>query len=127
MGKQSVRSYSEMSKEVNGNNVVEIAISYRKAGRNMWNGNTERGGIEVCVNPMKRSVDERGIVSTSYMLFANNGFRVLVEELSRFSQKKLDRAVSIIEPIKGQIAEFMEREDKQGAANLIFETFRKAA
>lgn len=116
-----------MKKEVNGNNVVEISVSYRKAGRNMFNGNLERGGIEVCVNPMKRSVDERGIVSTSFLLFANNGFRVLVEELSRFNQKKLDKANEVLEPIKGQIAEFMENEDTQGAANLIFETFRKVA
>ena len=124
---RNLRSYHEMKKEVNGNNVVEISVSYRKAGRNMFNGNLERGGIEVCVNPMKRSVDERGIVSTSFLLFANNGFRVLVEELSRFNQKKLDKANEVLEPIKGQIAEFMENEDTQGAANLIFETFRKVA
>lgn len=116
-----------MSKVVNGNNSVEIAVSYRKGGINMWNGNMERQGIEVCVNPVNHSVDERGIVSTSFMVFAGHGFRVLVQELPRFNQKKLDKAVEILEPIKGQIAEFMEREDKQGAANLIIETFRKVA
>lgn len=123
---RDVRTYHEMSKVVNGNNSVEISVSYRKGGINMWNGNMERQGIEVYVNPVKRET-RNGIVSTSFMMFSGSGFRVLVQELPRFNQKKLDKAVETLEPIKGQIVEFMEKEDKQGAANLIMETFRKVA
>ena len=104
--------------EVNGSNYCEISISHRKGGINAWNGQNEIGGIEVCINPVKRK-EERGMIVTSYTMFENGAFRVLVAAMERFSQKKFDSIVEQVTAKLDEIVKFVEDGNREDAVRYI--------
>lgn len=108
------------SKEINGNNYCEVSVSHRKAGYNCFNGKYEEAGVEVCVNPVKQQVSG-GIVYTSFMVFQNDGFRVLVEPMKRFSQKKFDTIVEQTKSILDDITRLVEEGQTAVAAQFIMQ------
>ena len=68
-------------------NALNIAVAYEEGGHNWYNGQVNRRGIYVRVSPCEVEPTSYGR-SIKYQL--GQGAKVLVKELSRFSQKQLE-------------------------------------
>ena len=68
-------------------NALNIEVAYEEGGTNWYNGQVNRRGIYVRVSPCEVEPTNYGR-SIKYQL--GQGAKVLVKELSRFSQKQLD-------------------------------------
>lgn len=71
-------------------NELKVSVSYQKPQINYFNGDSEKGGMYVYIQPIKRAC---GIVSCT-MLSAStleNGFKVRAFEMSRNNRKKVER------------------------------------
>ena len=66
-----------------------ITVKYMLGGHNWWTYKTDPRGIFLGITPMKYAVTEGGgIAVREYTMFS--GIRILLEELNRYSSKKLD-------------------------------------
>lgn len=115
----------EFTKNLGEYNYCEVSVKHRKAGFNYFNGNYEEAGVEVCVTPVTRKV-ENGIVSTSFMVFQSPGFRVLVDPMTRFNQKKFDAIVEQTKAILDKVTHFMEEGLTAVAAQFIMQNVGSA-
>lgn len=75
-------------------NSIEVYITYSKGGTNFFNGNIEKRGYYLHVQPSKVMDGMRSYIPTE-------GYRALLLEVQRQSNKKLGEAIELIdEPLK---------------------------
>lgn len=96
--------YHEISEADGKKKCLKIDVSYSKGGINYFNGQTNRRGIYVHFTEVERSFD-RGYVTESHSLFSKSSFKILVLELKRLSQKKLEAVYESIGNIKNDLFE----------------------
>jgi len=93
--------YVKLSKPIVRNGLdtldeLRIRVEYQKGGWNIFTGDSENGGVYVYLTPVHR---ENGFVSqTIDGNTHNSGYKILVKELGRKSQKQIDLAVERIMP-----------------------------
>ena len=96
---------------------LKIDVDYQKGGINYFNGNIEKRGIYIVVKPCRR---HHGIVST--MICGNrhaNGYKVLIRELGRKSQKQIDFVADKVMPFAEKIADLYSEEKHNEIYDLI--------
>jgi len=62
---------------------MEIHVDYTKGGGNIWTGNTDARGIEICFWPVRR--EQR---SVTRMLHEPRGRRIMVEPMGRLNRRR---------------------------------------
>ena len=67
---------------------IKVEVFYTKGGVNYFTGTTERRGIYLSVSPVKLTIYENGSRSEGYVAFT--GTKQFIEELKRYSDKKLN-------------------------------------
>ena len=126
MGKTIYTAIEPIKSGRDNYNELSIEVGYQKPDYNPFNGKYENGGVYVYFKPIVR---ENG--SWRCMMVSGDtktmGFKVMVKNLSRRSQKWLDIAHNAVEPIKERIAELYNKEKWDEIADLVKETVAKAA
>ena len=67
---------------------VKIVIDYEIGGMNYFSGSVNRRGIYIYITPVQRS--EHGETVALFGNAQESGFKIMLEELQRKSQKRLD-------------------------------------
>jgi len=82
---------------------LRIRVEYQKGGWNIFTGDSENGGVYVYVTPVHRG---NCFVSTTIDGNIHNmGYKILLKELGRKSQKQIDIATERIMPFAEVIAD----------------------
>lgn len=84
----------KLTENVDGNNAISVAISYNKGGTNLFTYNHEKRGWYFSITPC--AIERRGSYSmVSFSAFS--GFKMLIREIGRNSQKAYDEAVKFMQ------------------------------
>lgn len=86
-------------------NELKISVDYTLGGMNYFSGNVSRRGIYLFLKPVSRS----GGIESSIMMSGDRkreGYKILLEELPRKNQKKIDAQFAKIKPITKIIADY---------------------
>ena len=84
----------KITENVDVNNAISVAISYNKGGTNLFTYNHEKRGWYFSITPC--TIERRGSYSMiSTMAFS--GYKMLIREIGRNSQKAYDEAVKFMQ------------------------------
>ena len=102
---------------------LRVRVDYQKGGYNYYTGNVESNGVYVYLTPVHRV---NGIVSqTIDGNIHNSGYKVLIKELGRKSQKQINLVAEAVLPKAEQIADYYSEGQHQAVLNLLKELFQK--
>jgi hypothetical protein len=114
--------YVKLSKPIVRNGLdtldeLSIRIDHQKPSFNYFYGGYDKGGVYVYLTPVHR---ENGFVSQTIDGNTHNmGYKILIKELGRKSQKQIDIAVERIMPFAETIGEVYGEGNHQQVYNLI--------
>lgn len=114
--------YVELKTPVNvGNNKqlnkLRINVDYQKDHINYFNGDIEEGGVYVYITPCTYENGCVGTVITGKQ--HNDGYKILVKEIGRKSQKQINLVSEKVFPYAQQIADLYSDARHQDIYNLI--------
>jgi hypothetical protein len=102
---------------------LRVRVSYQKGGINYFTGDIESSGVYVSLTPVHRN---NGIVGqTIDGNLHNSGYKVLIKELGRKSQKQINLVAEAVLPKAEQIADYYSEGQHQAVLNLLRELFQK--
>jgi len=88
--------------EAQGNKItVKASVSFQKGGRNWYNGANEKKGYYLHLIPVERSEVSNGFISESMIL--GEGFKYLLLEVNRQSEKRFKTALLIADEHKDRL------------------------
>lgn len=94
MAETRFEKHYKLSESVDRNNAISVSISYNKGGRNVFTGNNEKRGWYFSITPC--GIERRnGYNMISICAFS--GYKMLIREISRNSQKAYDDAVKFMQ------------------------------
>ena len=120
--------YVKLSKPIVRNGLdtldeLRIRIDHQKPSFNYFYGGSDKGGVYVYLTPVHR---ENGIVSqTIDGNTHNSGYKILIKELGRKSQKQINLVAEAVFPKAEQIADYYSERQHQAVLNLLRELFQK--
>jgi len=97
--------------------VMEMEIYYSLGGINYFTGGTNRRGIYAMITP----VELNGTMKSFTLMGSKSGMKMLLEELPRKSQKKVDSWAKRIEPIAEKILNRAKEQDVRAGLGLLKE------
>lgn len=105
--------YKPLKEKIGNFKELCIEVFYSLGGMNYFSGGVNRRGVYLLLKPVSRG--ENGF--TESMLMGGQrecGFKILLEELPRKSQKVIDKQFIKVEPLANQIADlyFENRNDE---------------
>ena len=101
---------------------LKVRVDYQKGGYNYFNGNIESNGVYVYLTPVHRN---NGVVSqTIDGNTHNSGYKILLKELSRKSQKQINIAAELVLPYADQIAAYYSEGQHQAVYNFVMKIFK---
>ncbi len=107
------RTIKEFKVKGTENQVVRLSLNYNKGGMNYFTYANERRGFYLSASPL--TINKRdGWTSEEYVGFS--GSKLFVEELKRFSQKKLDS----FEPTQEQVELLLNTVTKRNEIEIEF-------
>ena len=117
MNQSENKIYEKLKGPIGRYNELKISVDYYLGGMNYFNGQTSKRGIYLHLTPIIRN----GGMSESTLLGGQreSGFKVLLEELSRRSQKKIDLQFNKIKKVSKQISSFYYDDKNQEIFNII--------
>jgi hypothetical protein len=102
---------------------LRVRVDYQKGGFNYFTDNMESSGVYVYFTPVHRN---NGIVGqTIDGNLHNSGYKVLIKELGRKSQKQINLVAEAVLPKAEQIADYYSERQHQAVLNLLRELFQK--
>ena len=101
------KTYVELKAPINTSSQrldkLRIMVDYQKAGTNYFTGNYSKGGVYVYITPCTYENGILGQVITGKT--HTDGYKILLKELNRKSQKQIDLMAAKIMPYAEQIAD----------------------
>lgn len=102
---------------------LRVRVDYQKGGYNYFTDDMESSGVYVYLTPVHRN---NGIVGqTIDGNLHNSGYKVLVKELGRKSQKQINLVAEAVFPKAEQIADYYSERQHQAVLGLLKELFQK--
>lgn len=101
---------------------LKIRVDYQKGGYNYYTGNVESNGVYVYLTPVHRNNGIVGLTIDGNM--HNSGYKVLIKELGRKSQKQINLAVEAVLPKAEKIADYYSEGQHQAVLGLLKELFQ---
>jgi hypothetical protein len=96
---------------------LRVRVDYQKGGYNYYTGDIESNGVYVYLTPVHRN---NGIVSqTIDGNIHNSGYKVLIKELGRKSQKQINLVAEAVFPKAEQIADYYSEGQHQAILGLL--------
>ena len=99
----NTKTYEPLREKIGHFNELSIEVFYSLGGMNYFSGNVSRRGVYLLLKPVGRS----GNGFEESMLMGGQrecGYKILLEELPRKSQKVIDKQFTKVEPLTKQIA-----------------------
>lgn len=90
-------------------NELEVKVRYEKGGWNYFNGKTEKRGIYVTIKPVHREFGCIAFQFTGNM--KESGFKVLVKELGRKSEKWEEKVAEKLAGMALELTRLYEKEE----------------
>lgn len=101
---------------------LKIRVDYQKGGYNYYTGELESNGVYVYLTPVHRN---NCIISTTIDgNMHNSGYKVLIKELGRKSQKQINLVAEAVFPKAEQIADYYSERQHQAVLVLLKELFQ---
>ena len=101
---------------------LKICVDYQKGGYSYFTGDVEEGGVYVYLTPVHRN---NGIVSTTIDgNMHNSGYKILLKELGRKSQKQINIAAELVLPYADQIADYYSEGQHQAVYNFVMKIYK---
>ena len=104
----NLREYKELKTPVQGSrsdeplNELMVEVNYQLGGHNWLTGNIDSRGVFLSLTPVRRG---NGFIQTRIDgQLHTMGYKILLKELGRKSQKQLDLAAERLMPLAGAIA-----------------------
>jgi len=102
---------------------LRVSVDYQKGGYNYYTGNVESNGVYVYLTPVHRT--NWSVGSTIDGNMHNSGYKVLIKELGRKSQKQINLVAEAVFPKAEQIADYYSERQHQAVLGLLKELFQK--
>lgn len=102
---------------------LRVRVDYQKGGYNYYTGNVESNGVYVYLTPVHRT--NWSVGSTIDGNMHNSGYKVLIKELGRKSQKQINLVAEAVFPKAEQIADYYSEQQHQAVLGLLKELFQK--
>jgi hypothetical protein len=120
-----LKDYKVLKTQVQGSrpneplNELQIEVNYQLGGWNHFNGDLEERGVYLSLHPVRRG---NGFIQTIIDgQLHTMGYKILLKELGRKSQKQLDLAAEKLMPFAGEIADLYS----EGKHNEIVQLVKK--
>lgn len=91
---ERLEKHYKITENVDGNNAISVAISYNKGGTNFFTYDHEKRGWYFSITPC--AVERHDGYST-ISIIAFSGYKMLIREIGRNSQKAYDEAVKFMQ------------------------------
>ena len=101
---------------------LKIRVDYQKGGYNYYTGELESNGVYVYLTPVHRNNGIVGLTIDGNM--HNSGYKVLIKELGRKSQKQINLVAEAVFPKAEQIADYYSERQHQAVLVLLKELFQ---
>lgn len=101
---------------------LKICVDYQKGGYNYYTGELESNGVYVYLTPVHRT--NWSVGSTIDGNMHNSGYKVLIKELGRKSQKQINLVAEAVFPKAEQIADYYSERQHQAVLGLLKELFQ---
>ena len=105
----NLREYKELKTPIQGSrpeeplNELRVEVNYQLGGHNWFSGDIDSRGVFLSLTPVRRG---NGFISTRIDgKLHTMGYKILLKELGRKSQKQLDLAAERVLPFAGAIAD----------------------
>lgn len=98
-------------------NELRINVKYQKGGVNYFSGNYSDSGVYVFLTPVHRGNGFESSVITGSQ--HTSGYKILLKQINRKSQKQIDLAAAKVLPYAQQIADLYSDMKHQDVYNLI--------
>lgn len=121
----NLREYKELKTPVQGSrpeeplNELRVEVNYQLGGRNWFTGNIDSRGVFLSLTPVRRG--NCFIQTLINGQLHTMGYKILLKELGRKSQKQLDLAAERLMPFAGAIADLYS----EGKHNEIVQLVKK--
>ena len=114
--------YVELKNPINSGggsilNELRIKVDYQKGGVNYFSGNYSDSGVYVFLTPVHRGNGFEGFTITGKQ--HNDGYKILLKQINRKSQKQIELAAAKVLPYAQQIADLYSDVKHQDVYNLI--------
>ena len=98
---------------------LRVRVDYQKGGFNYFSGDMESGGVYVYLTPVHRA---NGFISQTIDGKTHNmGYKILIKELNRKSQKQINIVAELIMPKAQKIADLYSTGNHREVYNFIKE------
>ena len=98
---------------------LSVRVDYQKGGFNYFSGDMESGGVYVYLTPVHRG---NGFISHTIDGKTHNmGYKILIKELNRKSQKQINIVAELIMPKAQEIADLYSTGNHREVYNFIKE------
>ncbi len=98
---------------------LRVKVDYQKGGFNYFSGDIESGGVYVFLTPVHRG--NHFVSQTIDGNAHNSGYKILIKELNRKSQKQINIVAELIMPKAQEIADLYSTGNHREVYNLIKE------
>lgn len=98
-------------------NELKIKVDYQKGGVNYFSGNYSDSGVFVYLTPVHRGNGFEGFSITGKQHI--DGYKILLKQINRKSQKQIELAAAKVLPYAQQIADLYSDMKHQDVYNLI--------
>jgi hypothetical protein len=96
---------------------LRVRVGHQNGGVNYLSGNGEKGGVYLFLTPVHRG---NGFISTTIDgKMHNMGYKILLKEMGRKSQKQIDLAADLIIPYSQQIADYYSEGQHEAVFNFV--------
>ena len=109
--------YEKLKEPIGKYSELKIEVDYDLGGPNYFSGGYSKRGIYLYLKPISRSATSEE--STLMGGERESGFKVLLEELSRRSQKKIDLQFTKIKKVSKQICSFYYADENKQILSII--------
>lgn len=114
--------YVELNNPINSGggsilNELRIKVDYQKGGVNYFSGNYSDSGVYVFLTPVCRGNGFESFVITGSQ--HTSGYKILLKQINRKSQKQIELAAAKVLPYAQQIADLYSDMKHQDVYNLI--------
>jgi hypothetical protein len=114
--------YVELKNPINSGggsilNELRIKVDYQKGGVNYFSGNYSDSGVYVFLTPVRRGNGFESFTITGSQ--HTSGYKILLKQINRKSQKQIELAAAKVLPYAQQIADLYSDVKHQDVYNLI--------
>lgn len=108
--------YKNLNKAIGNFGQLKLHVAYSLGGMNYFTGNINRRGVYLHINPVNVTKSAYGSSEESILMGTGreSGYKILLEELKRKSQKKIEEQFLKIKEVSDKIVQlYVDEKDSE--------------